>query len=76
LACEGSVSRYDFAKAVFACHSERGRSVRPIRPISTADYPTPAARPAYSALDSRRVRSVFGVGLPDWRAGLALCLAD
>lgn len=76
LAGGGPVSRYAFADTVFACHRERGRSVPRILPITTADYPTPAVRPAYSALDSRRVRAVFGVGLPDWRAGLALCLAE
>ncbi|MGZ9083670.1 MAG: dTDP-4-dehydrorhamnose reductase [Rhodoplanes sp.] len=76
LAGDGPASRYEFAEAVFACHREHGRSVPRILPVSTADYPSPAARPAYSALDSRRVREVFGVGMPDWRASLALCLAE
>ena len=76
LAGGGPVSRYEFAEAVFACHREHGRSVPRVLPVSKADYPSPAARPAYSALDSRRVRKVFGVGLPGWRAGLALCLAE
>ena len=76
LAGDGPVSRCDFAKAVFACHKRRGRSVPRLLPVTTADYPSPAARPAYSALNSRRVREVFGVGLPDWRAGLALSLVE
>jgi dTDP-4-dehydrorhamnose reductase len=76
LAGRGSVSRYGFAAAVFACHERRGKSVPRLLPISTADYPTPAARPAYSALDARRARQVFGVCLPEWPTGLALCLAE
>ena len=76
LAGDGPVSRYEFAEVVFARHREHGRSVPRILPVSTANYPSPAARPAYSALDSRRVREVFGVGLPGWRASLALCLAE
>jgi dTDP-4-dehydrorhamnose reductase len=76
LAGQGSISRYGFAEAVFGYHLERGRRVPRVLPISTADYPALAARPTYSALDSRRVREVFGVGLPEWRAGLALCLTE
>ena len=59
----------------------RGRDVRggrPARrqrarvvPIATADWPTPAKRPANSRLDCARLRDVFGVRLPEWRASLA-----
>jgi dTDP-4-dehydrorhamnose reductase len=76
LAGQGSISRYGFADAVFSYHAERDRRVPRVMPIPTADFPALAARPAYSALDSRRVREVFGIGLPDWRAGLALCLTE
>ena len=41
-----------------------------VEPIATADYPTPARRPAYSCLDTTRLRADFGVALPDWRAAL------
>jgi dTDP-4-dehydrorhamnose reductase len=76
LAGQGSISRYDFADAVFSYHAELDRRVPRILPIPIADFPALAVRPAYSALDSRRVRDTFGIGLPDWRAGLALCLAE
>ena len=50
-------------------------SGRPLRakivPIPTADYPTPALRPAYSVLSNARFASTFGFALPDWRAQLA-----
>jgi dTDP-4-dehydrorhamnose reductase len=73
---EGSTSRYGFAAAVFTLFKEQGKSVPGLLPISSADYPTPAARPAFSALDSRKAREIFGVGVPEWRTSLALCLAE
>ena len=48
----------------------------PVLPITTAEYPTPAVRPANSRLDNTRLRSVFGLSLPDWRSGLAECMKD
>jgi dTDP-4-dehydrorhamnose reductase len=44
--------------------------------ITTADYPTKAARPAYSVLDTARLRATFGVELPGWQAGLDGVVAD
>ena len=41
-----------------------------IVPISTAEYPTPARRPAYSVLSNSRLTRTFGLQLPDWRAQL------
>lgn len=40
-------------------------------PITTAEYPTPATRPAYSVLSNTRFASTFGFSLPDWRTQLA-----
>ncbi len=59
----------------FACAIAEGLGRRcEVRPIDTADYPTPAARPAWSVLDCSRLWRVFGVALPHWREGLRLCL--
>lgn len=41
-----------------------------IRAIATADYPTPAKRPANSRLDTRKLRDTFGLTLPDWKVGV------
>jgi dTDP-4-dehydrorhamnose reductase len=41
-----------------------------IAPIATADYPTPAARPANSRLDNTKLKNVFSVELPSWQVGL------
>jgi dTDP-4-dehydrorhamnose reductase len=43
---------------------------RQVMPISTAEYPTPARRPAYSVLSNARVETVFGIQLPDWQTQL------
>ncbi len=56
----------DFARAVFA---EAGLAIE-VRGIPTADYPTPAARPANSRLDCAATERVFGIYRPDWRAAL------
>jgi len=41
-----------------------------VLPITTADYPTPAARPAYSVLDTHRIESALGVRCPPWTEAL------
>lgn len=76
LAGDGWCSRYEFAVAAFALHAARGRSTPRLRPVTSAEFPTLAARPLFSALDTRAVREAFGVGVPEWRTALALCLAD
>ena len=43
---------------------------RRIVPITTAEYPTPACRPAYSVLSNSRLTQTFGVQLPNWRTQL------
>lgn len=75
LAGDGWCSRYDFAVAAFALHAARGRSTPSLRPVPSAEFPTLASRPPFSALDTRAVREAFGVGVPEWRMALALCLA-
>ena len=42
-----------------------------VTPITTADWPTPARRPADSRLDCSKLARVFGVALPDWQPSLA-----
>lgn len=73
---QGWCSRYVFAGAIFGHYEARGRAVPRLQPATAAEFPMPAARPDFSALDTTRVRETFGIGLPDWRVGLSLCLAD
>jgi len=42
----------------------------PVTPIATAEYPTPATRPANSVLDNAKLAAHFGIRMPDWEAGL------
>ena len=72
LTAAGQANWHGFAEAIFAGAVERGLLARApvVEAISTADYPTPAARPAYSVLDTTKVRRDFGIELPDWREGL------
>ncbi|WP_075216432.1 dTDP-4-dehydrorhamnose reductase [Mongoliimonas terrestris] len=70
LAAAGEASWADFAEAVFAGAKARGRTVPAVERITTADYPTPARRPANSRLDGSRLAARHGVTLPDWRASL------
>jgi dTDP-4-dehydrorhamnose reductase len=67
----GVVSWHGFAEAIVAA---AGRSTRVI-PITTAEYPTAAPRPAYSVLDNRAWRLLGEDPLPDWREGLTSYLA-
>lgn len=62
----------DFARAIFA---EAGLTCD-VADIGTADYPTPARRPANSRLDCSSTGAVFGIGRPDWQAGLAAVLQE
>lgn len=66
----GVCSWYDLAHAVMA---EAQINCR-VEPITTADYPTPALRPAFSVLDTRKIRSDFDLRIPHWRDSLALAL--
>lgn len=72
LTAAGQTSWHGFAEAIFAGAVARGLLPRAptVEPITTADYPTPAARPAYSVLDTRKLREAFGISLPAWQDGL------
>jgi len=45
-----------------------------VRPLTSADYPTPAQRPSYSLLDCTASRAALGLEPLHWRAGLAQVL--
>lgn len=78
LTATGRTSWHGFAEAIFAGAVARGLLPRApkVLPITTSDYPTPAARPAYSVLDTSALQRDFGIDLPDWQAGLARVLDE
>lgn len=67
---EGACSWFDFAAAIMAYEGLPCK----IRPLSTAEYPTAAARPARSILDKSKIRDTFGVETPWWSVSLKDCL--
>lgn len=72
LVASGATSWHGFASAIFAQAVTRGLLARAPRvlPIATADYPTPAQRPAWSLLDNHEFQQTFDFPLPGWREGL------
>lgn len=78
LAAAGETSWHGYAEAIFA-EAQRTRLMTKsplVHRIASADYPLPAPRPANSRLDCAKFRRDFKLSLPDWRIGLADCLAD
>ena len=74
----GVASWYDFAVAIGEIGRECGllKNECRIRPIRTADYPTPARRPAYGVLDKTSTFKLLGRPSPHWRESLASCLLN
>jgi len=74
----GVCSWYDFAVAIHEEALALGLLSRPvsIRPITAAEYPTPAQRPAYSVLDKADTWRDFGLQGIHWRSQLRAMLAD
>jgi dTDP-4-dehydrorhamnose reductase len=73
---EGDASWADFAEAIFSGSAARGGPTARVKPITTAEYPTPARRPANSRLDCERLHQVLGWRPGPWRQSLPSCLAE
>ncbi|MCL4115218.1 UNVERIFIED_CONTAM: hypothetical protein GTU68_006255 [Idotea baltica] len=63
---EGVASWYDFAVAIM----NESKTDCKVFPIRTAAYPTPAKRPAYSAMDKSKIKSTLDIEIPYWRDSL------
>lgn len=74
----GVASWYDFAVTIFEEAKQLGWDLKIQRtiPITTAEYPTPARRPAYSVLSCAKISAVLGTYPPHWRQGLRKMLAE
>lgn len=67
---DGIINWYEFALAIkeisgFSCQ---------VHPIPTEQYPTPAKRPKYSALDKSKIQHTFGISVKPWKDSLEACL--
>lgn len=68
---EGVINWFEFATAI----KELSHSPCKVNPITTADYPTPAKRPAYSALDTQKIQAEYNLVIPSWKVSLEKCIA-
>lgn len=68
---EGIISWHQFATSI----KEMSRSKCIVNAIDTSDYPTPAARPKYSAFNTSKIRQTYGLEMKDWRKSLETCIA-
>lgn len=67
----GIITWYQFAVAI----KELSGSKCVVNPIPSSQYPTPAKRPAYSVLDTTKIRDTFNVVIPEWKESLHQCLS-
>ena len=66
----GAISWYDFAVAI----GEMTHSNCVVAKIGSEAFPTPAKRPHYSLMDCSSIIQDFGVGQPDWKESLQVCI--
>lgn len=71
---EGDASWADLAEATMLASENIGGPSAEIRRISTNEFPTVAARPANSRLNTRRIAEQLGISLPNWREGVIECV--
>jgi len=70
LAASTHTSWHGFASRIIEWMPETERKCREVEGIPTAEYPTPAKRPAYSVLNCDKLQRTFGLRLPDWESSL------
>lgn len=64
----GVATRWEFAREIVRLSGSRSE----VQPARTADFPSAARRPAYSAMSNARASAALGRALPDWRELLAM----
>lgn len=69
---EGDSSWNEFAAEIMRLSGIDCRVI----PITTAEYPTPAKRPAYSVLSKEKIKREFGLTIPPWQESLAASLRN
>jgi len=67
---EGEISWYEFALAI----KEIGGFECKISGIASSNYPTPAQRPKFSLLDKTKIKTTFGVEVPEYKESLRNCM--
>ena len=77
LAGDGFASRLEWAKLILDYDPQRDQQVvSSLEPAKTSDYPTPAKRPLFSALNCEKFTDTFSIRLPKWQDALELAMAS
>jgi dTDP-4-dehydrorhamnose reductase len=77
LAGSGHASRLEWGQEILKLDPQKGEQVtKEILPAVTADFPTPAQRPLFSALSCDLFAHTFGLSLPPWQEALRLAMED
>lgn len=76
LSASGWTSWHGFAQAIVESLPVEARRCREVTPITTAEYPTPARRPAYSVMSCAKLERAFGLRLPPWDESFRMVLAE
>ncbi len=75
LAGSGYASRFEWAKSILELDINKHEQItKEILPAKTSDFPTPAERPLFSALDCSKFESTFDLKLPVWQTALRLAM--
>lgn len=67
---EGVCSWFEFAQLIFKLKDFKIK----VNPLETKDYPTDAARPAYSLLDKSKIKKIYNINIPNWKDSVEECL--
>ncbi len=70
LCASGQTSWHGFAQAIIDHMPADTRKCREVEGITSAEYPTPTKRPAYSVMSAAKLERAFGLRLPDWHDSL------
>lgn len=77
VAGDGYASRLEWARKILELDpNKQEHKVKELLPALTSDFPTPAQRPLFSALDCSLFQSTFDIALPKWEDALALAMAE
>jgi dTDP-4-dehydrorhamnose reductase len=68
---KGNISWHEFATEI----ATQIKSPCIVNPITTAQFPTPAARPAYSLMNTNKIEETFGISIPEWKVSLQQCIS-
>jgi dTDP-4-dehydrorhamnose reductase len=77
LAGAGHASRFAWAEAILRLDPRKQEQrVKQLHPVPTSEFPSPAQRPLFSALDCQKFEQTFDLRLPFWETALELALAQ